>query len=239
MRVDRRPAKKSRVMSEKDGASRPSTRWATRSSALPREHRPGHKISVISAARRSLHDLAADRGQFLTTRAELKDTMAMTLGGRAAEEISSARSRRRVERHREGHGYGQQMVMRFGMSEKPARRLRTRPRPAVPGPRVQLRPATPTTSPARSTARSGAWSRRPIRRAGHPHRAVPSSMVTSEICWPARRSRRTSSIACSRARGGAVFGPTRSPEKSTEPRRPAQPAASAAGLDSRMPAEPA
>src|ERR1700730_12934500 len=57
--------------------------------------------------------------RFLTTRAELLDTMAMTLGGRAAEEIifgeittGAANDLEKVT------ATAKQMVMRFGMSEK-------------------------------------------------------------------------------------------------------------------------
>jgi cell division protease FtsH len=57
--------------------------------------------------------------KFLTTRAELNDTMAMTLGGRAAEEIifgevttGASNDLERVT------ATAKQMVMRFGMSEK-------------------------------------------------------------------------------------------------------------------------
>src|SRR5439155_17938934 len=57
--------------------------------------------------------------KFLTTRAELADTLAMTLGGRAAEEISfreittgAANDLEKVTQT------AKQMVMRFGMSEK-------------------------------------------------------------------------------------------------------------------------
>ncbi|MGI8920331.1 MAG: ATP-dependent zinc metalloprotease FtsH, partial [Solirubrobacteraceae bacterium] len=57
--------------------------------------------------------------RFLTTRAELLDTMAMTLGGRAAEEIVfgeiTTGASNDIERVT---ATARQMVMRFGMSEK-------------------------------------------------------------------------------------------------------------------------
>src|SRR5206468_5995517 len=57
--------------------------------------------------------------KFLTTRAELNDTMAMTLGGRAAEEIVfgeiTTGASNDIEKVTQT---AKQMVMRFGMSEK-------------------------------------------------------------------------------------------------------------------------
>ena len=55
---------------------------------LPREHQPVHKISVISRGQALGCTISLPtEDKFLTTRAELSDTMATTLGGRAAEEI--------------------------------------------------------------------------------------------------------------------------------------------------------
>ena len=57
--------------------------------------------------------------KFLTTRAELKDTMAMTLGGRAAEEIVFGEVTTGASNDLEKvTATAKQMVMRFGMSEK-------------------------------------------------------------------------------------------------------------------------
>jgi cell division protease FtsH len=57
--------------------------------------------------------------RFLTTRAELEDTMAMTLGGRAAEELIfgeiTTGASNDIEKVTQT---AKQMVMRFGMSEK-------------------------------------------------------------------------------------------------------------------------
>src|SRR5438477_9664098 len=57
--------------------------------------------------------------RFLTTRAELRDSMAMTLGGRAAEEIVfgeiTTGASNDIEKVTQT---AKQMVMRFGMSEK-------------------------------------------------------------------------------------------------------------------------
>jgi cell division protease FtsH len=57
--------------------------------------------------------------RFLTTRAELLDTMAMTLGGRAAEEIVFGEITTGASNDLEKvTATAKQMVMRFGMSEK-------------------------------------------------------------------------------------------------------------------------
>jgi cell division protease FtsH len=57
--------------------------------------------------------------KFLTTRAELNDTMAMTLGGRAAEEIVFGEVTTGASNDLEKvTASAKQMVMRFGMSEK-------------------------------------------------------------------------------------------------------------------------
>jgi cell division protease FtsH len=57
--------------------------------------------------------------KFLTTRAELSDTMAMTLGGRAAEEIVFSEVTTGASNDLEKvTATAKQMVMRFGMSEK-------------------------------------------------------------------------------------------------------------------------
>jgi len=57
--------------------------------------------------------------RFLTTRAELEDTMAMTLGGRAAEELIFSEITTGASNDIEKvTATAKQMVMRFGMSEK-------------------------------------------------------------------------------------------------------------------------
>jgi cell division protease FtsH len=57
--------------------------------------------------------------KFLTTRAELNDTMAMTLGGRAAEELVFGEVTTGASNDLEKvTATAKQMVMRFGMSEK-------------------------------------------------------------------------------------------------------------------------
>ena len=79
-----------------------------------------HKISVISRGQALGYTISMPQeDRFLTTRAELKDTMAMTLGGRAAEELVfgeiTTGASNDIEKVTQT---AKQMVMRFGMSEK-------------------------------------------------------------------------------------------------------------------------
>ena len=110
MRVIAGPEKKTRVMSEKE---RRITAYHEMGHAIVahflENSDPVHKISVISRGQALGYTISLPtEDKFLTTRAELQDTMAMTLGGRAAEEIDVQRGDdRRVERHREGHGHRQ------------------------------------------------------------------------------------------------------------------------------------
>ena len=81
---------------------------------------PVHKISIISrAARSATRSRCRPRTSYLTTRAALLDTMAMTLGGRAAEEIVFDEITTGASNDLEKvTATAKQMVMRFGMSEK-------------------------------------------------------------------------------------------------------------------------
>src|SRR3981081_1011336 len=81
---------------------------------------PVHKISVISRGQALGYTISLPtEDKFLTTRAELKDTMAMTLGGRAAEEIVFGEVTTGASNDLEKvTATAKQMVMRFGMSEK-------------------------------------------------------------------------------------------------------------------------
>jgi cell division protease FtsH len=79
-----------------------------------------HKISVISRGQALGYTISMPQeDRFLTTRAELEDTMAMTLGGRAAEEIVfgeiTTGASNDIEKVTQT---AKQMVMRFGMSDK-------------------------------------------------------------------------------------------------------------------------
>ena len=81
---------------------------------------PVHKISVISRGQALGYTISLPtEDKFLTTRAELPDTMAMTLGGRAAEEIVFSEVTTGASNDLEKvTATAKQMVMRFGMSEK-------------------------------------------------------------------------------------------------------------------------
>jgi cell division protease FtsH len=121
MRVIAGPEKKTRVMSDKE---RRITAYHEMGHALVGHYLPNsdpiHKISVVSRGQALGYTIALPgEDRFLTTRAELNDTLAMTLGGRAAEEIifgevttGAANDLEKVT------ATAKQMVMRFGMSEK-------------------------------------------------------------------------------------------------------------------------
>jgi cell division protease FtsH len=121
MRVVAGPEKKTRVMSEKE---RRITAFHEMGHAIVGhylEHTdPVHKISVISRGQALGYTISLPtEDKFLTTRAELKDTMAMTLGGRAAEEIVFGEVTTGASNDLEKvTATAKQMVMRFGMSEK-------------------------------------------------------------------------------------------------------------------------
>jgi cell division protease FtsH len=81
---------------------------------------PVHKISIISRGQALGYTISLpSEDKFLTTKAELNDTMAMTLGGRAAEEIVFGEITTGASNDLEKvTATAKQMVMRFGMSEK-------------------------------------------------------------------------------------------------------------------------
>ncbi len=121
MRVIAGPEKKTRVMSEKE---RLITAYHEMGHAIVGHYLeyadPVHKISVISRGQALGYTISLPQeDRFLTTRAELNDTMAMTLGGRAAEEIIfgeiTTGASNDIEKVTQT---AKQMVMRFGMSEK-------------------------------------------------------------------------------------------------------------------------
>ena len=121
MRVIAGPEKKTRVMSEKE---RRITAFHEMGHALVAHYLhntdPVHKISVISRGQALGYTISLPtEDKFLTTRAELNDTMAMTLGGRAAEEIVFGEVTTGASNDLEKvTATAKQMVMRFGMSEK-------------------------------------------------------------------------------------------------------------------------
>ncbi len=121
MRVIAGPEKKTRVMSEKE---RLITAYHELGHAIVGHLLPNcdpvHKISIISRGQALGYTISLPtEDKFLTTRAELTDTMAMTLGGRAAEEIVfgeiTTGASNDLEKVTET---AKQMVMRFGMSER-------------------------------------------------------------------------------------------------------------------------
>ena len=121
MRVIAGPEKKTRVMSEKE---RRVTAYHEMGHALVAHYLdntdPVHKISVISRGQALGYTISLPtEDKFLTTRAELSDTMAMTLGGRAAEELMFSEVTTGASNDLEKvTATAKQMVMRFGMSEK-------------------------------------------------------------------------------------------------------------------------
>src|SRR6202045_133027 len=121
MRVIAGPEKKTRVMSEKE---RRVTAYHEMGHAIVGHYLPNsdpvHKISVISRGQALGYTISLPtEDKFLTTRAELLDTMAMTLGGRAAEEIVFGEGTTGASNDIEKvTATAKQMVMRFGMSEK-------------------------------------------------------------------------------------------------------------------------
>jgi cell division protease FtsH len=121
MRVIAGPEKKSRVMSEKE---RLVTAYHELGHAIVGHVLPNcdpvHKISIISRGQALGYTISLPtEDKFLTTRAELTDTMGMTLGGRAAEEIVfgeiTTGASNDLEKVTET---AKQMVMRYGMSER-------------------------------------------------------------------------------------------------------------------------
>ncbi|HEX3291933.1 MAG TPA: ATP-dependent zinc metalloprotease FtsH [Gaiella sp.] len=121
MRVIAGPEKKSRLFSEKE---RKITAYHEMGHALVGYYLEGtdevHKISIVSRGQALGYTIslpAEDR--YLTTKSTLMDQMAMTLGGRAAEELvfnevttGAANDIERIT------STAKQMIMRFGMSEK-------------------------------------------------------------------------------------------------------------------------
>lgn len=121
MRVIAGPEKKTRVMGEKE---RLITAYHEMGHAIVGhylEHSdPVHKISIISRGQALGYTISMPQeDKFLTTRAELQDTMAMTLGGRAAEELIFGEITTGASNDLEKiTATAKQMVMRFGMSER-------------------------------------------------------------------------------------------------------------------------
>ena len=121
MRVIAGPEKKTRVMSDKE---RRITAYHEMGHAMVGHYLPNsdpvHKISVVSRGQALGYTISLPtEDKFLTTRAELQDQLAMTLGGRAAEEIVFGEVTTGASNDLEKvTATAKQMVMRFGMSEK-------------------------------------------------------------------------------------------------------------------------
>jgi cell division protease FtsH len=121
MRVVAGPEKKTRVMGEKE---RLITAYHEMGHAFVGhflEHAdPVHKISIVGRGQALGYTISMPQeDKFLTTRAELLDSMAMTLGGRAAEEIVFGEITTGASNDLEKiTATAKQMVMRFGMSER-------------------------------------------------------------------------------------------------------------------------
>ncbi len=126
MRVIAGPEKKTRLLSE---AERKITAYHEMGHALVGHHLDEtdeiHKISIISRGQALGYTISLPReDRYLTTKATLMSQMAMTLGGRAAEELvfhevttGAANDIEKVT------STAKQMIMRFGMSEKLGPRL--------------------------------------------------------------------------------------------------------------------
>jgi len=121
MRVLAGPEKKTRIISEKEKAI---TAYHEMGHALVGhflEHTdPVHKISVVSRGQALGFTISLPtEDKFLTTKGELMDTLAMTLGGRAAEEVVFGEITTGAANDLEkATATAKQMIMRFGMSEE-------------------------------------------------------------------------------------------------------------------------
>jgi len=119
MRVLAGPEKKTRIISEKEKAI---TAYHEMGHALVGHFLeftdPVHKISVVSRGQALGFTISLPlEDKFLTTKGELMDTLAMTLGGRAAEEVVFGEITTGAANDLEkATATAKQMIMRFGMS---------------------------------------------------------------------------------------------------------------------------
>jgi cell division protease FtsH len=121
MRVLAGPEKKSRLISEKEKAitAYHEMGHAFLGHFLPNTD-PVHKISVVSRGQALGFTISLPtEDKFLTTKNELMDNLAMTLGGRAAEEVVfdeiTTGAANDIEK---ATSIAKQMIMRYGMSEE-------------------------------------------------------------------------------------------------------------------------
>jgi cell division protease FtsH len=121
MRVLAGPEKKTRIISEKEKAI---TAYHEMGHALVGHFLeytdPVHKISVVSRGQALGYTISLPtEDKFLTTRQELMDTLSMTLGGRAAEEVVFGEITTGAANDLEkATATAKQMIMRYGMSEE-------------------------------------------------------------------------------------------------------------------------
>jgi cell division protease FtsH len=121
MRVIAGPEKKARLLSEKE---RKITAYHEMGHALVGHHlentNPVHKITIVSRGQAlGLTISLPTEDRYLTTKSALMDELAMTLGGRAAEELVFHEITTGAANDLEkATAVSKQMVMRFGMSEK-------------------------------------------------------------------------------------------------------------------------
>jgi len=121
MRVLAGPEKKSRLISEKEKAI---TAYHEMGHALVGHYLPNtdpvHKVSIVSRGQALGFTVSLpSEDKFLTTAAELKDNLAMTLGGRAAEEVVFGEITTGAANDLEkATGMAKSMIMRYGMSEE-------------------------------------------------------------------------------------------------------------------------
>jgi cell division protease FtsH len=121
MRVIAGPEKKTRVMGERERAI---TAYHEMGHALVGHFLeyadPVHKISVVSRGQALGYTISMPtEDRFLTSRSELSEQMAMTLGGRAAEEIIFGEITTGASNDLEKvTATAKAMVMRYGMSDK-------------------------------------------------------------------------------------------------------------------------
>ncbi len=121
MRVLAGPEKKTRIISEKEKAI---TAYHEMGHALVGHFLeftdPVHKISVVSRGQALGFTISLPtEDKFLTTKQELMDTLSMTLGGRAAEEVVFSEITTGAANDLEkATATAKQMIMRYGMSEE-------------------------------------------------------------------------------------------------------------------------
>jgi cell division protease FtsH len=121
MRVLAGPEKKSRLISEKEKSITAYHEMGHALVAHFLEHTdPVHKISVVSRGQALGYTISLPtEDKFLTTKSELMDTLSMTLGGRAAEEVVFGEITTGAANDLEkATATAKQMIMRFGMSEE-------------------------------------------------------------------------------------------------------------------------